>query len=193
MEDHFLNKIFKAENYSTDDYQKIIQSYQEIHVKKGDYFLREGKVANHYWFIQSGLVRSYAIDPSGKDISTNFYASGDLLIDWPSFFMRQPIRENIQAITDCVCWQLDFNTFQNLFHSIEAFREQGRANLVKSYFTLKNHTISIIADQAKERYLKLIKEKPELSQNVSLKHLASYLGITDTSLSRIRKEIALEK
>jgi CRP-like cAMP-binding protein len=193
MEDHFLNKIFKAENYSTDDFQKIIQSYQEIHVKKGDYFLREGKVANHYWFIQSGLVRSYAIDPSGKDISTNFYASGDLLIDWPSFFMRQPIRENIQAITDCVCWQLDFNTFQNLFHSIEAFREQGRANLVKSYFTLKNHTISIIADQAKERYLKLIKEKPELSQNVSLKHLASYLGITDTSLSRIRKEIALEK
>ena len=193
MEDHFLNKIFKAENYSTDDYQKIIQSYQEIHVKKGDYFLREGKVANHYWFIQSGLVRSYAIDPSGKDISTNFYAGGDLLIDWPSFFMRQPIRENIHAITDCVCWQLDFNTFQNLFHSIEAFREQGRANLVKSYFTLKNHTISIIADQAKERYLKLIKEKPELSQNVSLKHLASYLGITDTSLSRIRKEIALEK
>lgn len=193
MEDHFLNKIFKAENYSTDDYQKIIQAYQEIHVKKGDYFLREGKVANHYWFIQSGLVRSYAIDPSGKDISTNFYAAGDLLIDWPSFFMRQPIRENIQAITDCVCWQLDFNTFQNLFHSIEAFREQGRANLVKSYFTLKNHTISIIADQAKERYLKLIKEKPELSQNVSLKHLASYLGITDTSLSRIRKEIALEK
>lgn len=193
MEDHFLNKIFKAENYSTDDYQKIIQAYQEIHIKKGDYFLREGKVANHYWFIQSGLVRSYAIDPSGKDISTNFYAGGDLLIDWPSFFMRQPIRENIQAITDCVCWQLDFNTFQNLFHSIEAFREQGRANLVKSYFTLKNHTISIIADQAKERYLKLIKEKPELSQNVSLKHLASYLGITDTSLSRIRKEIALEK
>jgi CRP-like cAMP-binding protein len=193
MEDHFLNKIFKAENYSADDYQKIIQSYQEIHVKKGDYFLREGKVANHYWFIQSGLVRSYAIDPSGKDISTNFYAPNDLLIDWPSFFMRQPIRENIQAITDCVCWQLDFNTFQNLFHSIEAFREQGRANLVKSYFTLKNHTISIIADQAKERYLKLIKEKPELSQNVSLKHLASYLGITDTSLSRIRKEIALEK
>ena len=193
MADHFLNKIFKAENYSTDDYQKIIQAYQEIHVKKGDYFLREGKVANHYWFIQSGLVRSYAIDPSGKDISTNFYAGGDLLIDWPSFFMRQPIRENIQAITDCVCWQLDFNTFQNLFHSIEAFREQGRANLVKSYFTLKNHTISIIADQAKERYLKLIKEKPELSQNVSLKHLASYLGITDTSLSRIRKEIALEK
>lgn len=173
--------------------KKIIQSYQEIHIKKGDYFLREGKVANHYWFIQSGLVRSYAIDPSGKDISTNFYAGGDLLIDWPSFFMRQPIRENIQAITDCVCWQLDFNTFQNLFHSIEAFREQGRANLVKSYFTLKNHTISIIADQAKERYLKLIKEKPELSQNVSLKHLASYLGITDTSLSRIRKEIALEK
>ncbi|WP_226990068.1 Crp/Fnr family transcriptional regulator [Cellulophaga baltica] len=106
--------------------------------------------------------------------------------------MRNPTRENIQALTDCVCWQLDFDTFQKLFHSIESFREQGRTTLVKSYFNLKSHNISMIADQAKERYENLLKENPLIIQNVSLKHIATYLGITDTSLSRIRKEISSE-
>jgi hypothetical protein len=87
---------------------------------------------------------------------------------------------------------LDFETFQELFHSIRNFREQGRTTLVGSYFALKRHSISMIADQAKDRYLRLVKEKPHVVQNVSLKHIATFLGITDTSLSRIRKEIASE-
>ena len=77
--------------------------------------------------------------------------------------------------------------------SIEAFREVGRTRLVNNYFELKNHSISIIADPAKERYLNLIKSKPGIIQNVPLKQIATYLGITDTSLSRIRKEIADNK
>jgi hypothetical protein len=74
--------------------------------------------------------------------------------------------------------------------SIEAFREVGRTRLVNNYFELKNHSVSIIADSAKDRYLNLIKLKVDIVQNVPLKQIATYLGITDTSLSRIRKEIA---
>lgn len=74
---------------------------------------------------------------------------------------------------------------------IEAFREVGRTRLINNYFELKNHSISVIADQAKERYLNLLEEKPSIIKNVPLKHIATYLGITDTSLSRIRKEITL--
>lgn len=160
---------------------------------KGDYLLEEGKVANHYWFIECGFVRSFAIDTSGDDVSTNFYTRADIVIDWPSFFLRTATKENIQALTDCICWQLDFETFQQLFHGMEAFREAGRSRLVSSYFELKRHSTGLITDQAKDRYLRLISEKPEIVQNVPLKQIASYLGITDTSLSRIRKEIAGEK
>jgi CRP-like cAMP-binding protein len=103
--------------------------------------------------------------------------------------LRRPAREYMQATRDCVCWELDFETFQSLFHGMESFREQGRATLVGSYFALKERSISMIADQAKDRYLSLLKEKPDIFQNASLKHIATYLGITDTSLSRIRKEI----
>ncbi|MDZ7936228.1 MAG: Crp/Fnr family transcriptional regulator, partial [Emticicia sp.] len=94
--------------------------------------------------------------------------------------------------TPCVAWKITFEDFMKLFN-IEAFREIGRTRLVSSFFELKNHTTSMIIDPAKDRYLNLIKEKPAIVQNVPLKQIATYLGITDTSLSRIRKEIANEK
>lgn len=191
-ESHFLLNIFKEGNFTKSEQEIIISKFKKVTFSKSDFLLSEGKTAGYYWFIQSGFIRSFAIDTNGKDISTNFYTSGDIVIDWPSFFLKSPTRENIQALTDCVCWQLDFTTFQTLFHTIEAFREQGRTTLVASYFALKSQSISMIADQAKDRYKRLMNEKPLILQNISLKHLSTYLGITDTSLSRIRKEIAKE-
>lgn len=192
IEPHFLSKIFQPNSFSPEEFETISSSFKQVAFSKNDYLLQEGKTENQYWFVESGFIRSYVIDTEGNDITTNFYAAGEIVIDWTSFFLRNPTRENIQALTDCICWQLDFDTFQQLFHSIQNFREQGRTNLVSSYFALKKHSISIIADQAKERYIRLIHEKPHIVQNISLKHIATYLGITDTSLSRIRKEIAGE-
>ncbi len=191
-EPHFLTHIFKEKDFSSEELEIIIPKFRKISFSKNDFLLEEGEVENHYFFIESGFVRSYVMDTEGNDISTNFYSMGDIVIDWTSFFLRNPTRENIQALTDCVCWQLDFETFQQLFHGIQRFREQGRTTLVSSYFALKKHSVSMIADQAKERYIRLLKEKPHIVQNVSLKHIATYLGVTDTSLSRIRKEITAE-
>jgi CRP-like cAMP-binding protein len=189
---HFLHNVFGRTNLTKEELAVIIPKFKQKTFEKNNFMLLEGQTANHYWFVQSGFVRAYVVDTEGNDITTNFYSVGDIVIDWPSFFLRTPTRENIQALTDCVCWQLDFETFQELFHSILNFREQGRTTLVGSYFALKRHSVSMIADQAKDRYLKLVSEKPHIVQNVSLKHIATYLGITDTSLSRIRKEIANE-
>ena len=191
-EHHFLTHIFKTNDFSKEDLDTIISKFEQVQFSKNDYLLKEGKTENFYWFIESGFVRSFVVDTEGNDITTNFYAVGDIAIDWTSFFLRNPTRENIQALTDCVCWQLDFETFQSLFHSIQSIREQGRTTLVNSYFSLKRQNVSMIADQAKDRYIRLMKEKPHIIQNISLKHIATYLGITDTSLSRIRKEILEE-
>lgn len=191
-EPHFLTRIFTPQQFTPEQLESIVSKFKRVEFAKNRYLLTEGKTAGHYWFVESGFVRSYAVDTEGNDISTDFYTVGDIVIDWPSFFLRNPTRENIQALTDCVCWQLDFETFQQLFHGMEAFREQGRTRLVGSYFALKNHNISMIVEPAKDRYKKLLREKPQIVQNVSLKQIATYLGITDTSLSRIRKEITQE-
>jgi len=188
---HFLKSIFSPTDFTESELTTIIAKFKQVHYSKGDFFLQAGKVEQYYWFLESGFCRSFVINSQAKDITTDFFSVGDIVIDWSSFFLRHPTRENIQALTDCVCWELDYDTFQVLFHSIETFREHGRRRLVTTYFALKNHNVAIIADQAKERYLHLLKERPHIIKNVSQQYIATYLGITKYSLSRIRKEITL--
>lgn len=191
-DNHFLKKIFNEHNFKNEDFEKILGQYQRVEFSKNDYLVKEGAAANFYYFIESGFARSYVIDLDGNDITTKFFCSTDIVIDWHSYFLKTKCRENIQAITPCVVWKITFDNFMQLFH-IEAFRDVGRTRLVNNYFELKNYSVSIIADPAKERYLNLLKTKPDIVQNVPLKQIATYLGITDTSLSRIRKEIADNK
>jgi len=192
MEPHFLKTIFKEQNFKSDDLETILAQYNRIEFDKNEYLIEEGSLANYYYFIESGYVRSYIIDLEGNDITTKFFSAGDIVIDWHSYFLKTNCRENFQAITPVVAWKISFENFMKLFH-IEAFREVGRTRLVNNFFELKTHTISIIADPAKERYLSLVETMPNIVNNVPLKQIATYLGITDTSLSRIRKEIAKQK
>lgn len=192
MENNVIQSIFTSADFKEEDRKRIIESFKPIHFKKSEYILNEGITASHYWFLDSGYARSFAIDTEGNDITTQFFGPGEIVINWTSFFLRKPSREFIQALSDCEAWQLDYEQFQSLFHSIEAFRESGRGRLVQSYFELKNHSLGQITRSAKDRYLSLLEEKPQLLQNVSLKQIASFLGITDTSLSRIRNEITHE-
>jgi CRP-like cAMP-binding protein len=188
-EKHYLTNIFNEQNFKAEDLEKILDQYQRLEFTKGDYLIKEGATAGYYYFLESGFARSYAIDLEGNDISTKFFSAKDIVIDWHSYFLRTKCRESIQAVTACVAWKITFENFMKLFN-IEAFREVGRTRLVNNYFELKNHSVSVIADPAKDRYLNLLNEKPDIVQNVPLKQIATYLGITDTSLSRIRKEIA---
>lgn len=191
-EHHFLNNVFASSGITQEELKLILPKYKEVSFIKNDYLLEEGQIEKKYWFIESGFIRSYIIDTEGNDVTFNLYSSGDVVIDYPSMFFFAPTRENIQALTDCVCWEIAFEDFQEMFNTILNFREQQRGLLVGSYFGLKEHSIALIADQAKDRYLRLMKQKPHIIQNVSLKHIATFLGVTDTSLSRIRKEIASE-
>lgn len=185
---HFLSTIFQPQNFKDGELETVLGQYERMEFAKNDYLIQEGTTANFYYFLESGFARSYVIDLEGNDISTKFFSSTDIVIDWHSYFLRTKCRENIQAIVPCTAWKITFENFMKLF-SIEAFREVGRTRLVNNYFELKTHSVSIIADPAKDRYLNLLKTKPDIVQNVPLKQIATYLGITDTSLSRIRKEI----
>ncbi|MEO0333151.1 MAG: Crp/Fnr family transcriptional regulator [Bacteroidota bacterium] len=188
-----LRQVFKNDRLTTEELETVVSRFTRITFQKSEYILQAGEIAQQYYFVESGFIRSYAVDIDGNDVTTGFYTQAQILIDWPSFFLKNATKEFYQALTNCVVWRLGFDEFQQLFHSIEAFREGGRSRLVGSYFALKRRSIAMITDPAKERYLQLMKESPELIHNVSLKHIATYLGITDTSLSRIRKEIANEQ
>jgi CRP-like cAMP-binding protein len=115
---------------------------------------------------------------------------GQVVFEVTSFFNRVPSKENIQALTDCSGWFITYDQLNHFFHALPEFREFGRSILVKGFAALKTRMLSMITETAEERYAYLLQTAPELFQVVPLKYIASYLGITDTSLSRIRKEFA---
>lgn len=185
-----LSETFKKAGIVNADLEKVLASFNSEFIKKGQSLLQEGQYSNHYYWIEDGLVRTFAIDTTGNDITTGFYGSNQIILEPSSFFLHHPTKENIEATTDCICWKTNFETFQILFNEIAPYREWGRTHLVKRLVELKQRSLSRITDSAKSRYIHLTETAPEILAQAPLKHIASYLGITDTSLSRIRKELS---
>jgi CRP-like cAMP-binding protein len=159
-------------------------------IAKNQFLLTEGKVANEYLFLEKGYMRAFAHDTEGNEVTTGFYSPGQVVFEVSSFFNRSRSKENIQALTGCDGWFITYEQLNNLFHALPEFREFGRAILVKGFAGLKTRMLTMITETAEERYEQLLKTNPEIFQQASLKNIASYLGVTDTSLSRIRKELA---
>lgn len=185
-----FRQIYEHPLLSKKDYATLAAAHQKITFSKGDFYLKLGEVAQSYLIVQKGLFRSFVYDYNGNDITTGFFSKNELVIEVASLFQRTPSKESIQALTDCECLTLDFQEFQTLFHAMEGFSEWGRGWMAQSLFESKQRAVSIITESATNRYLKLLEHKPNILRDAPLKNVASYLGITDTSLSRIRKETA---
>lgn len=170
--------------------QQVVQHFKCKKFAKNDYLLKEGKVCNESFFIEEGLLRVYVIDVNGNEVTTNFFGKNIFANDFLSFFKRIPTNENIHALADCTTWAISYEDLQVCFHSIPEFREFGRMMLIHNYSLLKNRMLGMIQLTADQRYLNLIETHPEIFHHAPLKNIASYLGVTDTSLSRIRKEIS---
>lgn len=170
--------------------QFIAASFSPATFAKNDFLIAEGKICDDYFFLQNGFMRAFANDTEGREVTTGFYGPGQVVFEVSSFFTRSRSQENIQAITNCEGWLIHYEGLNGLFHTMPEFREFGRSILVKGYAALKTRMLAMITDTAEQRYQQLLQMRPEIFQQASLKHIASYLGITDTSLSRIRKEMA---
>ena len=167
----------------------ISEYFEERRFSKNEFFLKEGKVCD-FLHLAEGIMRAYTFDLKGNEVTTNFFAANKRVYDQASFFLQIASVENIQAITDCLGYSITFEKMNNLFHSIPEFREYGRGMLVKELVSYKKRTLAMINKSAEQRYEDLIKNDEEIFQFVQLKHIASYLGITNSSLSRIRREFS---
>jgi CRP-like cAMP-binding protein len=181
---------FITDTYPISDYaaKLIADNFERKLLPKNTLTLKEGKVNSDYIFLENGYMRSFVIDIDGTEVTTNIYKPLQMVFEVGSYFQRKPSTENIETITECTVWTGKYESFQNLFHSLPEFREFGRAILVKGFISFKERTIAMITQKAELRYEQLLKENPEIFQHVPLKYIASYLGITDSSLSRLRKE-----
>lgn len=190
MDSAFFKKIYDHPLLTAADYGNLMAAHQLSNLQKGQLVLEKGRVANEYFLVETGLFRSYLHDYEGNEITTGFFGPNKILIESASLFQRIPSQQNLQALTDGTLWKIEFETFQGLYHSIPNFNEWGRAWMANQLFECQQRSVEMRTLSAKQRYLKLIEENPEVVKFAPLKYIASYLGITDSSLSRIRKDLS---
>jgi len=189
MEKDFFQSIYGNPLFKNEDYEEIRKAHIRVEFKQSAMLLRIGEIANAFYVIESGLFRSFLYDYDGNEITTEFYGEKELLIESFSLFQRKPSQENFQALTDAVIWKIEYAVFQELLNKLEGFREWGRAWATRQLFVSKQRSIHALTASATDRYLSLFAERPQIIQQSPLKYIASYLGIADSSLSRIRREI----
>lgn len=166
-----------------------LKKFKRATFRKGEYILSEVQVCKNLYFVNSGLARSYLLQDS-KEYIRQFAAENDFLVDLGSFLSQTKSSFYLQAIEDTDTLQISFEDLNCLFNSSFYFMKLGKLIADRSTINLIKRSVSLVKDDAKHRYLYFIKERPTLTQRVPQFMIASYLGITPESLSRIRKEIS---
>lgn len=159
-------------------------------VGKNEFLLREGEVCKGTYFVEKGLLRMYSIDKNGKEHIIQFAPEKWLISDRSSLHFNEKSQYFIEAVEDSEVLELRNDFFSNINAAFPNTIENNDLLLQKHIRSLQNRVNSLLADTAEERYMSFIKMYPDILQRVPQWMVASYLGITPESLSRVRKELA---
>lgn len=160
-----------------------------ISLKKDDYFSQAGKIARQIGFITHGILRVLYYNNRGEEIIRYFLEEHHFAVDLNSFNYQLPSSEYVQAVTDCELIVLSRQSVEELSQTIIGWDEILHKITTKALLEKVNRISPMLAQDATERYLNFISQYPGLANRIPLSALASYLGITGSSLSRIRKNI----
>ncbi|MEM7035746.1 MAG: Crp/Fnr family transcriptional regulator, partial [Bacteroidota bacterium] len=159
-------------------------------IKKNEFFAKEGAVADKVGFLKDGIVRAFFLNKAGKEYNKQFFVGPAIIGAYTSLLTRQPNKIAQQAMTDCEIWVARFQDIEALYDRHHQLERMGR-KLAEFYFMEKEQKeIEMALLDAEKRYFILRETFPQIELKVSQYHIASYLGITPTQLSRIRKKIS---
>jgi CRP-like cAMP-binding protein len=172
---------------SNNDLTAISAFFKPKTLNKGDYFLKTGKYSDKLGFVQTGIVREY-VYMDGKEITKWISTKGYFVVDLASFVFNQPARWNIQAFSDCDLFVIDRSDYQKIGQAIPRWAELEKLFIAKCFTVLEDRVLQHLALSAEERYEQLFSFNRELFNQVPLQYLASMLGMTPETFSRIRKK-----
>jgi CRP-like cAMP-binding protein len=155
---------------------------------KGDYLLTEGQLCRHLYFVESGALRGY-YNLDGKEVTHWFGFEKDFVTSFHSFITKEPAVENIQLIEGCVLWAISKDILTDLFNQYHEIERLVRVAYEKYYIRLEERFVNAQFKTASERYEQFLQHTPHIVERVPLGHIASYLGISQETLSRIRSKL----
>lgn len=160
-------------------------------LKKREILLNNGQVEQYVWFVRNGYVRFYYFDANGNEVTSDFVFAPGFVTAFRSFMNREPSRVVVQAMENMEVIGWNRGCLYRLYDQYPAIERIGRIMAEQVFLSLDKHLTAFLNQSPQKRYLWLLKEYPEFIKNIPLVYLASWLGITPETLSRIRRRTVM--
>jgi CRP-like cAMP-binding protein len=165
----------------------VLEHFKHLEYPKNHFLLKPGKSCKHIWFMTKGAVRYYYTNEQGKEMNTWFSMDRQVIADTSSLVKKEPSEESIQLLEDSEMYAIEYTSLQTLIQKHHAF-SLWYIKLVELYYIaqIEDRLTDLQFLDAKQRYQKLLSLYPDITNRISLGNIASYLNITQETLSRIR-------
>ena len=189
-----LFQKFEEKIHLTDGERELSKSFFiPKKLRKKQYLLQEGDACRYVAFVEKGILRSYTIDEKGNEHIIQFAFEGWWISDHLSFLTGEPSIYNIDALEDCELLLLSRQAEEGLLEKIPGFERFFRILLQHNIIAIQRRIVSSLSHTAEQKYHELIQSCPTIPERVPQHMMASYLGITPETLSRIRKQMSLRR
>ena len=183
----YLNKISPL---SPETIQSVSELFRPVILEENDFFIGESKYAKEIGFLETGIARAFFVNKEGKEYNKQFFVGPTLIGAYSSLLTKQQNRIAQQALTQCKVWKASYHEIELLFSKFHDFERLGR-KIAEFYFLEKEKKeLEMALLDAEKRYLILREEFPGLEMKIPQYHIASYLGISATQLSRVRNKMS---
>jgi CRP-like cAMP-binding protein len=190
MYDLILKNIARFIQLTAEEQDRFTSVLKPRTLRKRQYLVQAGYVFPYECFVNKGVLRTYHVDNNGQEHNVMFAVEDWWTGDMYSFLSGQPALYNVEALEDAELLFIEKNQLEKLYIEVPKFDRFFRILLQNAYISMQRRLSDNMSLTAEERYLNFINKYPQLEQRLSLKQIASYLGITPESLSRIRRQLA---
>lgn len=185
LQNHIIKRLGKA----PDHLAEVSKAFEPLHSKRGSFLLREGEVCKYVYFIVEGCLQVFVIDKNGNESTREFYTEEQWVTDIFGFKNQQASEEYIKCVEPCKLLRIHYDAFQHFSVEVPAFAQIYQQVLELSYNNTVYRVNTLTAMDALERMKWLMENKPKLMTRLSSKLLASYLGISPETMTRLKGKL----
>jgi len=193
MHEQILKNISRFIELTPEEIRYFISLLKHKKIRKRQYLVQEGDVGRYQYFVNQGCLRTYHTDDKGMEHNVQFSIEDWWTGDMYSFLTQTPGKYNIVAIEDSDLFCIDSEGLELLYTKVPKFERFFRHLLQNAFIALQERILSGMSESAEERYLNFRKKYSEMDKRIPQNQIASFLGITPESLSRIRKQLTGKK
>ena len=193
MYELFFHKFNEKVNLSEEEEEVIKQYFTPKKLRKKQYLLQEGDVCKHIAFVEKGALKAYVVDDAGAESIIQFALEGWVISDLYSFLTGEPATYNIDALENAELVLISKSAHEELLKKLPKYETYIRLQITGAYIALQKRLTSIISLPLEERYKNFLAIYPNIAQRVPQHMIASYMGLTPETLSRVRSRMASRK